>query len=320
MSGSAPIIAVLYPGEMGVALAAVLRARGMRVITTLAARGPETAGRCREVSIEIVPTLAELVRLSDVVISVVLPAAADEVAMAYCQLAHLAPTSALYVDANSIGPEQASVIAERLHNAGRDFVDAAVNGLAANLTRSGTLFLSGGRAAQVAALFQPTVHVRVLGAEPGRASAMKMLLGGLSKGLCGLYAELALLAERRGMLGEMIEESTRIYPGLMLVVDRMLPTYMQHAGRRATEMNEVEQTARATGMQPCVIEAVRRLHEELAALGPAGACGCDGANDGGQDGGHDRGRDVASFIRHLAGQDVLGGGGLVPYGEERSEL
>ena len=80
-------------------------------------------------------------------------------------------------------------------------MDAAVNGLAHNAASSGTLFLSGPRAAEVARLFAGTMRVQELGSEPGSASAMKMLLGGLSKGLCALFLELALLAREQGMLG-----------------------------------------------------------------------------------------------------------------------
>lgn len=313
MSAAAPTIGLLYPGEMGAALTAVLRGRGLRVLTTMMGRSPETAERCRRVGIEVLPALEDVIRHSDVVISVVVPAAAETVAIDYCRLAHLAPATALYVDANSIGPEQVTALGAQLKQAGRNFVDAAVNGLAKNLTTSGTLFLSGERAGEVAGLFAPAVQVRELGDEIGRASAMKMLLGGLSKGVCALFAELALLAERREMLDEMIEESSRIYPGLMQLVERMLPTYAQHAGRRATEMSEVDQTERATGMQPCVIDAVRQLHEELAtikatAIKAADAHGCD------------VGCDVATFIRRLADEGVLGGGGLVSNGENRSKV
>jgi hypothetical protein len=45
----------------------------------------------------------------------------------------------------------------------------------------------------------------------------------------------------------------------------MLPTYAQHAARRATEMREVEQTAQSAGVDPCVLAAVRQFHDLLAA-------------------------------------------------------
>ena len=141
-----------------------------------------------------------------------------------------------------------------------------MNGLAKNLTTTATLYLSGPRAPEVAALVEGGMRVRVLGERPGRASAMKMLLSGLSKGLCALFVETALVAERQGMLAEMTDAYGQIYPGVMAVVERMLPTYAQHAGRRAAEMAELEQTALAAGLEPLTLAAVARLHELLAGV------------------------------------------------------
>jgi hypothetical protein len=95
---------------------------------------------------------------------------------------------------------------------------------------------------------------------------MKMLLGGLSKGICALFLELATLAQRREMLPQMIEACAMIYPGVWAVVDRMLPTYARHAGRRATEMQELHQTATNTPMEPVLIAAIRELHDRLAQI------------------------------------------------------
>src|SRR5205085_2458241 len=101
---------------------------------------------------------------------------------------------------------------------------------------------------------------------PGNASAMKMLLSGLSKGICALYTELAFAARNQGMLAEFNQAAGEIYPGVMTLVDRMLPTYAQHAARRATETREVEETAISAGVDPRVLTAVRELHDLLATV------------------------------------------------------
>jgi 3-hydroxyisobutyrate dehydrogenase-like beta-hydroxyacid dehydrogenase len=263
-AGRSLAVAVLYPGELGAGFAAMLRARGVRVITTLSERGEATARRCNEVGMEVLGSLEQVVEQANVVISLVPPAAAEEVADAYCRLAHLAPADALYVEANSIGPEMVTSIAAKLEASGVGFVDAAINGLAKNLRTSGTLFLAGARASEIAALVGAGMRVRMLGEAPGRASAMKMLLAGMSKGVCALYTELALLAQKQGMAGEFSEAMGQIYPGIAALIERMLPTYAIHAARRVTEMQELEQTARWAGLEPCVIAAVRSLHENIA--------------------------------------------------------
>jgi 3-hydroxyisobutyrate dehydrogenase-like beta-hydroxyacid dehydrogenase len=284
-------IGLLYPGDMGAAVARVLRARGANVITTLRDRGGRTAERCADADIAVLDSLATVARKADVIISLVPPAAAAEVAEAYAKLMHLAPHGVVYVDANSVSPESASAIADTITRKGGSFVDAAINGLSKNLTTSGTMFLSGSRAEDVAALFGDAVRVRVLGAEVGTASTMKMLLGGLSKGICGLFLELALVADRRGMLGEMLKAAHEIYPGMQQVVDRMLPTYAEHAPRRATEMSELQATARASGLDPCVLDAIGRLHELLAHTNFTTASGAD----------------VRSIVRHLRSAGLLCG-------------
>ena len=109
------------------------------------------------------------------------------------------------------------------------------------------------------------MRVQMVGNEPGRASAMKMMLSGLSKGLCALFVESGLAAKKQGMLPEMIEAYETIYPGVMSIVGRMLPTYVKHAARRAVEMRETEQTAQSAGVEPRVLSAVREVHEMIAA-------------------------------------------------------
>jgi 3-hydroxyisobutyrate dehydrogenase-like beta-hydroxyacid dehydrogenase len=257
-------IGLLYAGDMGAAVAQVIRANGARVVSTFAGRSRATAQRCQQAQIELLPSTQDVIRQSQVILSCVPPAAAEEVARDFCRCADFAPAGTIYVDLNSISPEQSQALAETITRTGRHYVDGAINGLAKNLTTSGTILLSGPRAAEIAPLFTGASRIRVLGSNVGAASAMKMLLAGLSKGLCGLFAELALIAQQHDMLEAFAQTSTEIYSGMMLVVERMLPTYAQHAARRATEMQELEATAHAAGLNPPVITAVRQLHEMLA--------------------------------------------------------
>lgn len=265
MTGS-PTVGLLYPGEMGASFGRLLTAAGRRVVTTVAGRSNGTLQRSRDADIEVLPSLAEVVRQSSLVFSLVETSAAAPVASSYAQFAHLAPSGSIYIDVNSIGPETARAIGGMVSAAGRDFVDGAFNGLARTLSTGGTLFLSGPRADDVAGALGSIVRVRVLGPEIGQASTMKMLLGGLTKGMCALFLELATLAEQRRMLPEMMAACTMIYPGMTTVIDRMLPTYARHSGRRSVEMRELELTLQNSRLEPCVVAAVRQLHERLAEL------------------------------------------------------
>lgn len=265
MMGSSTV-GLLYPGEMGASLGKLLIAAGVRVVTTTSDRSSRTLQRSREAGIEALPSLADVAKQSSYVISLVETSAATQVARSYAKCAHLAPAGTLFIDANSIGPETAHAIGRIITACGCDFVDGAINGLARTLSTGGTVFLSGPRAQEVGDFLGSNLRVRILGLEIGRASTMKMLLGGLTKGMCALFLELATLAEQCRMFPEMMEACTTIYPGITALIDRMLPTYSQHAGRRSVEMRELEQTLENSGMGACVIAAVRQLHENLAAL------------------------------------------------------
>jgi len=185
---------------------------------------------------------------------------------AYTLVAKQAPQNAVYVDINSIGPELSASLAKIVTQAGREFVDGAIHGQAMSLTTEATLYLAGTRAGDVAQLFSKVLRTRVLSTTAGDASAMKMLLGGISKGMCALFLELSALANRREMVGDFLKESKQFYPGVVSAVDRMLPTYPQHAPRRAEEIGELEKTAAASGQTPCMIETTHRLIERLAAI------------------------------------------------------
>jgi 3-hydroxyisobutyrate dehydrogenase-like beta-hydroxyacid dehydrogenase len=270
MTATQKTVAVLFPGEMGTALAALLVGRGARVVTTLNGRGPKTIERSQAAGITVVPTFEALVRASDFVISLVTPLAAQQVADSYLGLAYLAPANALYIDANSIGPESVQTMARGFATAGVGFIDGAINGLAKNLATSATFFLSGPRAGEVSDLIGASMRVSVLGKAIGQASAMKMLLSGVSKGVSALFVEVALAAQSRGMLPELIDACSRIYPGVMGIVDRMLPTYADHGRRRVEEMSEVVRTVRSAAVEPCLMSAVLQLHERLAEVNFSG--------------------------------------------------
>lgn len=261
-----PTVAILYGGEMGAAVARVLSARGVRVVTTTVDRSSYTTARSHAAGMQILGSLDAVLAQADIVISLVTPAAADS--MAVTALASLARQDrrTIYVDLNSTSPELARTLAARFEAAGQSFVDGAINGLAKNLTTSATLFLSGERAVDVAKLFTGAVNTHVLGQTAGDASTMKMLLSGLSKGICALYAEMAVTAERSGVLPAFNEASEKIYPGVWQLVERMLPTYVTHAARRAEEMLELESTVRGAGVEPHVATALREAHERIAAV------------------------------------------------------
>lgn len=266
MSEKRTTVGVLYPGEMGSRLAEMLRTEGHRVISVVAGRSRRTRRLCREAGIETVDSMQALAGLAEVVFSVVPPSAAVRVAEQYVRAAGECDRRATYVDANAVSPQTAQRIATLLEDAGHRFLDASIHGLASRLPQNGTLYLSGAAADEIARLFPGTLRIDVLGGEPGAASAMKMLVGGLNKGLVALFLEMSLLAREIGVLDKLLGVYRDCYPGVMEIVDRLLPTYPRHAGRRAEELEELENTMRSFGLVPRAVSGARSTIEELGRM------------------------------------------------------
>ncbi|MBI2804457.1 MAG: NAD(P)-dependent oxidoreductase [Planctomycetes bacterium] len=260
-----PVIGILFPGEMGSTLGRLLIGQGYRVITTFAGRSARTQRLSGDAGLETVASIADLARGAQVVLSSVPPGVAQAVARGYCL--NIAPAQApLYVDLNSISPEETLAIAEACKQRGVRFVDGAIHGMAARLPEAGTLYLSGPWANEVAEMFAPVMRVKVLGETAGQASAFKMLISGLAKGVVALFLEMALAAREADLLDELLTCYRDAYPGIMELVDRLLPTYPMHAARRGVELEEVGRTFRGLGLRPCLVSAAQQLTAAVGRL------------------------------------------------------
>src|SRR5687768_1236416 len=205
-------LGILFAGEMGSTLGRILVQQGHRVVTPLAERSARTRRLAQGAGLEAVDSVADLARVAEVVFSVVPPDAALAVAREYS--AEVAPGSdRLFVDVNSIAPATALEVADVCHRHGVHCVDGAVHGMAARLPASGTLYLSGPRAKQVADLFSGSLRVNVLGGTIGQASTFKMMISGMAKGVTALFLEMGLAAREAGVLDDLLVCYREAYPG-----------------------------------------------------------------------------------------------------------
>jgi 3-hydroxyisobutyrate dehydrogenase-like beta-hydroxyacid dehydrogenase len=264
-----PVIGILYPGEMGSSLGKVLTGNGLRVVTTLEGRSAHTRRLCYEAGLEVLPSFDEVARTAEITISLVPPAQALPLAKQYRTAARTVSSPLLYIDANSISPVTAMEIAALFADTHVSFVDAAIYGMASQLLSRGIVYLSGPLAAQAVDTLGRSLRTRIVGDTPGKASALKSLIAGLNKGLVALFLEMGLLGRQMGLFDELLASYRTIYPGVMEVVDRLLPTYPQHAARRGQEMAELERTMRSHGLRPCVVRGAREVITAFAQRGLA---------------------------------------------------
>ena len=202
-----PVIGILHPGAMGAALGSALKARAGAVIWADAGRSHATAKRAELADLVAVPAVVDLARRADVVISICPPHAAREVAEQVA--AGIAGTDRrpLYLDANAVSPATIAGIGTLFGDA---LVDGAVIGPPAWEPGRTMLWLSGRFAAEVGELFAGTPFgVRVLGAEPGTASALKACFALQSKALPAIWLALDEAARAYGVEDPLREELAR---------------------------------------------------------------------------------------------------------------
>jgi 3-hydroxyisobutyrate dehydrogenase-like beta-hydroxyacid dehydrogenase len=166
-------VGLIHPGEMGSAVGAALVENGHDVVWASAGRSAETAARAAAAGLRDVGTVDSLLAKAEVVLSIVPPHAALDVAR------ETAGFGGLYVDANAISPEHAAEVAE-LH---ARFVDGGIVGGPPRERGATTLYLSGAESDSVAKLFAGTVlETRVV----ENASALKMCYAAWTKGTAAL--------------------------------------------------------------------------------------------------------------------------------------
>src|SRR5262245_35980654 len=199
-------IGMVSAGHMGSGLGWALREGGATVITTVDGRSPRTAKFARDAGLGTVPSLADVVRLANVILVVTPPGearhAADEIARAAVRTG----AAPLVADLNATAPSTVDEIAAVYASSGLTFVDGSISGPPPNVRPGARLYFSGERAGEIAGL--PWRHVRpiVLDGPAGKASSLKMCTASVYKGLDGLVAQALRAAAEFGVLDEVVAD------------------------------------------------------------------------------------------------------------------
>ena len=226
-------VGVVHPGEMGAAMGAALRAAGHTVVWASAGRSVATAERAAAARLEDVETLEELRRRSDIVLSLCPPHAAVDVATAF------AGFTGAYVEANAVSPATARAIAGLV---GRG-VDGGVIGPPPHSSATTRLYLSGAEAPDIAALFEgTTVDARVLSADLGDASALKMAYAAWTKGSAALILAVRALARSEGVEEQLLAEWASSLPELVARSEAAARSALRKGWRWTGEMEEIAAT------------------------------------------------------------------------------
>jgi 3-hydroxyisobutyrate dehydrogenase-like beta-hydroxyacid dehydrogenase len=251
------VVGVLHPGEMGAAVAGALREHGGTVLWASAGRSAATAERAEAAGLEDAGGIAEVCGRCEFLLSICPPHAAVEVARAASGF------MGIYVDANAIAPDTARAIAKLQPR----LVDGGIVGPPPSRPDTTRLYLSGGEAAEVAALFAGTnLEARVLSAEPGAASALKAAYAGWTKGSAALLLTMRELARAEAVEDALLEEWRLSIPELEEHVAAAERSAARKGWRWVGEMEEIAHSMAAhdlpTGFHEAAAEVFRRAAEE----------------------------------------------------------
>jgi 3-hydroxyisobutyrate dehydrogenase-like beta-hydroxyacid dehydrogenase len=241
-------IGLLGTGDMGAAVGRALGGHGHRLVTSLAGRSERSYALAVAASIEDAGDLAALMRQSELVLSILPPAAALEAAaQAATAMASPLPT---YVDCNAVSPATATKIAALLQAVDAPFIDGSIIGAAPGKGVPPRFFVSGADTSAMQALDGQGIDVRALGSAPGQASALKMCYAGLTKGTFTLHTAVLLAAHRLGLESELRSELEYSQAKVLERMTAIVPWLAADAGRWIGEMEEIAETFAGVGLTP----------------------------------------------------------------------
>lgn len=254
-------IGIVGAGDMGSGVAGALVRAGFRVVADLTERSAHSRALAARAGVEDVGTLAAVLAGSELVLSIVPPAAAREVA----ERVRAAGLPTPFADCNAIAPATVAALA-RTFDGVAPFIDVGIVGRPpAQEPGSGTRFYVSGRERErVLALDVPGIRMLDMGEPIGRASALKMVYASLNKGVDALLVAVLLAAEELDVRAELMTEIAGSQARLLERMHARVPFLAATAERFAPEMREIARTYADAGLTPQLHEGAAWVYEQLA--------------------------------------------------------
>jgi 3-hydroxyisobutyrate dehydrogenase-like beta-hydroxyacid dehydrogenase len=247
------------PGDMGHSIGQVLHAHGLQVLTCLEGRSYRSRALAAQAGIEDGGSLEDIVQQADLFISVLVPSSALDVAARGAPALRPTRASILYADCNAIAPQTVRAVADTIESAGGRMADVGIIGPPPR--KPGTKFyVSGPGAAEFSELASRGLDVRVLDGAIGRASALKMCYGALTKGLQALATELMVAARLAGVDDALRAEQEETMSEVLGWLQGNMPIMPPKAYRWVGEMEEIASFFADLGMSPDILNGAAEMY------------------------------------------------------------
>ncbi len=258
-------VAIISPGEMGCAVGSVLKSNGLDVITILPGRSEITRKRAADAGFRDIPTLGDLLGEADLLLSIVPPACAVDIAREIATAMKATGNCPPYADCNAISPNATRHAGEIISEAGAVYIDGGIIiGPPPWKGKIPIFYVSGERIDSMTQLDGKGISVRAIGSEVGRASGLKMCSAALTKGTLALQTAVLIAAEALGLTEELQKELLGSREGLYRQIEsgtRRLPSV---AARYMGEMEEIAATFSAAGVTPKFHQGALDVYRLLA--------------------------------------------------------
>ena len=247
-------VGFLHPGLMGETLAANCSETALWVGQ---GRSLGTRLRAEHHGLAEIATLDELVDRAGAIVSICPPGAALDVATTVAD----AGFTGLYADANAISPETARSIATKFEQ----YVDGSVIGPPAHKPGTTRLYLSGERAGDVAGWYDGSaLDARIIGVEPGAASALKMAYASWTKIGSAMNLAIRALARAEGVDQALVDEWNISQPGLVDRSDLVAEGVSPKAWRFTGEMEQIADSFAGAGLPSGFADAANEIYRRMA--------------------------------------------------------
>jgi 3-hydroxyisobutyrate dehydrogenase-like beta-hydroxyacid dehydrogenase len=259
-------VGVVSPGDMGQAIAGRLKEAGLNVFAALDGRSERTRTLARDAGLTDCGSLEKLVATCELVISVINPGEALNVARQVTAAMKKTARKIAFADLNAVSPQTARDADRMIRDAGGMFIDGGIIGPPPRGEKDRPrIYVSGPDAYLFESISHPNLVVRVLSERVGDASGVKMCYAAMTKGTTALAVELLVAARKLGveqaLERELRESRNDVFEWQMKNIAGMPPK----AYRWVPEMQEIARTFGELGLTPRMFEGATDVYSMVAA-------------------------------------------------------
>jgi len=256
-------VGIMSPGDMGSGVGGVLKRNGLTVLTALDGRSEDTRERAAEQGIEDVGSLDDLVKVCDLILSILVPSEARSFAQDVAEAIVRTDADVAVADCNAISPATGIKIDEIITAAGGRFIDAGIIGGSPRTGAVPRIYASGEHASVLAELDGKGIKVPVLNGPVGRASGLKMCYAAITKGTSALYASTLMTAKSLGLYEDLIREMQGSQASTLAAMDGV-KSISARAFRWIGEMEEIAATFEDAGATPKIHLGAAETFQQIA--------------------------------------------------------